>query len=57
LHCIRNREYFTALHVQKCNKAHLDFGPQLLSVNVYVSIKSVFTIETIQLKYFKVLKS
>ncbi len=25
-----------ALHVHKCTKAHLDFDPQLLSVNVYV---------------------
>jgi hypothetical protein len=46
-----------ALHVHKCTKAHLDFDPQLLSVIVYVSIKSLFTIETIQLKSVKVLKS
>jgi hypothetical protein len=35
----------------------LDFDPQLLSVIVYVSFKSLFTIKTIQLKYVKVLKS
>jgi hypothetical protein len=40
-----------------CTKAHLDFDPQLLSVIVYVSIKSLFTIETIQLKSVKVLIS
>ena len=68
LHCLRKREYFfpltytldlfaAALHVHKCTKVHLDFDPQLLSVIVYVSIKSLFTIETIQLKSVKVLKS
>jgi hypothetical protein len=45
------------LHVHKFTKAHLDFDPQLLSIIVYVSIKSLFTIETIQLKSVKVLKS
>jgi hypothetical protein len=39
-----------ALHVHKCIKAHLDFDSQLLSVIVSVSIKSLFTFETIQLK-------
>ena len=38
--------FAAALHVQKCIKAKLDFDPQLLSVIVYVSIKSLFTIET-----------
>jgi hypothetical protein len=46
-----------ALHVHNCTKAHLDFDPQLLSIIVYVSIISLFTIETIQLKSVKVLKS
>ncbi len=45
------------LHIHKCTKAHLDFDPQQLSVIVYVSIKSLFSIETIQLKLVKVLKS
>ena len=49
--------FAAALHVHKCTKAHLDFDPQLLSIIVYVSFKSLFTIETIQLKYVKVLKS
>ena len=49
--------FAAALHVHKCTKAHLDFDPQLLSVIVHVSIKSLFTVETIQLKSFKVLKS
>ncbi len=38
-----------ALHVRMCTKAQLDFDRQLLSFNVYVSIKSLFTIEIIQL--------
>jgi hypothetical protein len=45
------------LHVHKYTKAHLDLDPQLLSVIVYVSIKLLFTIEIIQLKFVKVLKS
>ena len=49
--------FAAALHVHKCTKVHLDFDPQLLSVIVYVSFKSLFTIETIQLKSVKVLKS
>jgi hypothetical protein len=49
--------FTAALHVHKYTKVHLDFDPQLLSVFVYVFIKSLFTIETIHLKYVKVLKS
>jgi hypothetical protein len=49
--------FAAALHVHKCTKAHLDFDPQLLSVIIYVSFNSLFTIETIQLKSVKVLKS
>ena len=49
--------FAAALHVHNCTKAHLDFDPQLLSIIVYVCIKSLFTIETIQLKSVKVLKS
>jgi hypothetical protein len=49
--------FAAAWHVNKCTKAQLDFDPQLLYIIVYVSIKSLFTIETIQLKSLKVLKS
>ena len=49
--------FAAALLVHNCTKAHLDFDPQLLSIIVYVCIKSLFTIETIQLKSVKVLKS
>ncbi len=49
--------FAAALHVHNCTKALLNFDPQLLSVIVYVSIKSLFTIQTIQLKSVKVLKS
>jgi len=71
LHCLRNRVYFllfftshisftldffaATLHLHMCIKAQLDFYPQVVSFNV--SIKSLFSIETIQLKSVKVLKS
>ena len=45
-----------ALHVHKCTKFQLGFDPQLLSLIVYVSIKSLFILEKIQLKSVKVLK-
>ena len=71
LHCLWNREYFiyflpltysldffaAALHVHMRTKVQLDFDPQLLSFTLYLSIKSLFTIETIQLKSVKVLGS
>ncbi len=65
LHCLWNKEHFiyflpvtysldffaAALHVQMRTKV------QLLSFTLYLSIKSLFTIETIQLKSVKVLGS
>ncbi len=52
-----SHKHWIYLHEHKCTKAQLDFDPQLQSVIEYATIKSLFNIETIQLRSVKVLKS